>query len=155
MWNILRIAEEEQLPVFLLANESGLSSWQETAAVIKKKFPKLRVGGANMGEAICYFDSKKKRNICNMKTYQILFSNFGAPEQDKFIASLKDYDNDLKLAMGVGGSFDFISGKITRAPKWARRIGLEWLWRLMMQPKRIGRIIKSVVIFPIRILINR
>jgi N-acetylglucosaminyldiphosphoundecaprenol N-acetyl-beta-D-mannosaminyltransferase len=108
-----------------------------------------------MGEAICYFDSKKKRNICNMKTYQILFSNFGAPEQDKFIASLKDYDNDLKLAMGVGGSFDFISGKITRAPKWARRIGLEWLWRLMMQPKRIGRIIKSVVIFPIRILINR
>jgi N-acetylglucosaminyldiphosphoundecaprenol N-acetyl-beta-D-mannosaminyltransferase len=57
--------------------------------------------------------------------------------------------------MGVGGSFDFISGKITRAPKWARRIGLEWLWRLMMQPKRIGRIIKSVVIFPIRILINR
>jgi N-acetylglucosaminyldiphosphoundecaprenol N-acetyl-beta-D-mannosaminyltransferase len=46
----------------------------------------------------------------------------------------------VNVAIGVGGTFDFYSGKISRAPKFVQKIGLEWLWRLMREPKRIFRI---------------
>lgn len=56
--------------------------------------------------------------------------------------------------MGVGGAFDFLTGKIRRAPGWLRTIGLEWLWRLILQPKRWKRIWNAVIIFPTRIFFN-
>jgi len=55
-----------------------------------------------------------------------------------------------KILIGIGGALDFLTGKIKRAPLILRRLGLEWLWRLIKQPKRIGRIFKAVVIFPLR-----
>jgi N-acetylglucosaminyldiphosphoundecaprenol N-acetyl-beta-D-mannosaminyltransferase len=68
----------------------------------------------------------------------ILFVAFGSPKQEKWI-----YENLPKLkvnvAIGVGGAFDFTSGKVRRAPVWVRRIGLEWLFRLIIQPWRIKR----------------
>ena len=53
----------------------------------------------------------------------------------------------VKVAIGVGGAFDFNSGKIKRAPQWMRKAGLEWLWRLVLQPRRIKRIWKATVVF--------
>ena len=68
----------------------------------------------------------------------ILFVAFGAPKQEIWI-----YDNlpniDVRVAIGVGGAFDFISGKVRRAPKFVRSLGLEWLFRLIIQPWRIKR----------------
>ena len=52
------------------------------------------------------------------------------------------------LAMGVGGTFDFIAGKRKRAPRWMQSIGLEWLWRLVREPSRFLRIWRAVVVFP-------
>jgi len=60
----------------------------------------------------------------------------------------------VKIAMGVGGSFDYISGKAGRAPRLIRKIGLEWLWRLFAEPKRIKRIFKATILFPILVLIS-
>jgi len=57
--------------------------------------------------------------------------------------------------MGVGGSFDYLTGKQKRAPRWMRIFGLEWLWRLILQPQRWKRIGNAVVIFPIKILFNK
>ena len=57
--------------------------------------------------------------------------------------------------MGVGGSFDFLTGKKKRAPKFLQKIGLEWLWRFLQEPKyRAKRIWKAVVVFPIKIIFN-
>ena len=53
----------------------------------------------------------------------------------------------VKLAIGVGGAFDFISGRVKRAPKFLQKVGLEWLWRLILQPWRIKRIYNGVVKF--------
>ena len=87
------------------------------------------------------------------KNYELFLCNFGAPYQEKFINSLK---NDiLWVAMGVGGSFDYVTGKTKRAPKIMRIFGLEWLWRLILQPKRIKRIINAVIIFPIKVILNK
>ena len=58
--------------------------------------------------------------------------------------------------MGVGGSFDFLTGKIARAPFWMRQFGLEWLWRFVQEPKyRVKRIFKAVIVFPIKILFSK
>jgi len=57
--------------------------------------------------------------------------------------------------LGVGGSLDFIAGEVKRAPRTWRRLGLEWLWRLIHEPWRWQRIIKAVIIFPVVCLISK
>ena len=79
----------------------------------------------------------------------ILFVAFGHGKQEKWI---NEYLRDLpsvKIAMGVGGAFDYLSGQTSRAPLWMRKIGLEWLYRLIREPKRLKRIWRAVIIFPI------
>jgi N-acetylglucosaminyldiphosphoundecaprenol N-acetyl-beta-D-mannosaminyltransferase len=92
----------------------------------------------------------------HISQYNIILVNFGAPEQEQFIYSLKGQENaKIKLAIGVGGSFDFLTGKVKRAPAWMRSIGLEWLFRLIQQPNRWKRIWNAVVIFPIKVLFSK
>ena len=71
----------------------------------------------------------------------ILFIAFGSPKQEKWI-----YENlpkiHVKVAIGVGGAFDYISGRVRRAPVWVQNLGLEWLFRLIVQPWRIKRQVK-------------
>lgn len=77
----------------------------------------------------------------NKMSADILFVAFGSPKQEMWI-----YENlpkiDTKMAIGVGGAFDFISGRVRRAPFWIRNLGLEWLFRLIIQPWRIKRQLK-------------
>jgi N-acetylglucosaminyldiphosphoundecaprenol N-acetyl-beta-D-mannosaminyltransferase len=77
----------------------------------------------------------------NASGADILFVAFGAPEQDKWIARNLPRLR-VRMAMGVGGTFDFIAGVVPRAPAWMQRINLEWLFRLLIQPWRIGRMLR-------------
>ncbi len=145
MREILAIAERDQLQVFLAANNKGLSTWKETRDAIKKLFPTLKVSGANMKKS-------GKKIPPDMLQSNIAFCNFGAPYQEKFATRLNG--DRIKLYMGVGGSFDYFTGKIPRAPRIAGIIGLEWLWRLFIQPWRIKRILRATVIFPTKFIFS-
>ncbi len=79
--------------------------------------------------------------MVNTSGADILFVAYGAPEQDKWIARNLPRLR-VKMAMGVGGAFDFIAGVVPRAPQWMQRLGLEWLFRLYLQPWRIGRMMR-------------
>lgn len=79
---------------------------------------------------------------------EILFVGLGMPKQEKWIVKNLKKMPSVKLAVAVGGSFDFISGRIRRAPKIFQVSGLEWTWRLVRQPWRIGRVFNALVIFP-------
>jgi len=148
MEEILKIAEKNNIKIFLVASGGGLSTWEETRDAILKKYPKLQVSGANLSSSIT--DYKLPTIDCS-----IIFCSFGAPQQEKFLHSLKSQENDrIKIVMGVGGSFDYLTGKVKRAPRWMRRIGLEWLFRLIRQPNRFRRIFNAVIIFPIKIIIS-
>ena len=68
----------------------------------------------------------------------VLLVAFGAPRQDLWIARHLDRLG-VKVAMGVGGLLDFYSGRISRAPEWMREIGLEWLYRFLMEPRRMWK----------------
>lgn len=131
--------------VYLLGGEIGVA---ETAAgELKKKYPGLKISADN-GPRLKLDDKTgliwpktevvKVVNTINKKSPDLLFVAFGMGKQEKFIA-----DNwaklNVRLAMGIGGAFDYISGKIPRAPLCVRKIGFEWFYRLLKQPWRIKR----------------
>jgi N-acetylglucosaminyldiphosphoundecaprenol N-acetyl-beta-D-mannosaminyltransferase len=159
MRHMLSLAEEKGLKVFLAAREGGLSGWQETADALKKCYPELIVSGADLRchpeftersvlEEKRSLDFARDDMVGQVRDYDIVFCNFGAPDQEMFLSSLKRNPGNVRLAMGVGGSFDYLSGKIKRAPRWMRICGLEWLWRLIRQPRRWRRIWNAVAVFP-------
>ncbi|HBI16646.1 MAG: Glycosyl transferase, WecB/TagA/CpsF family [Candidatus Moranbacteria bacterium GW2011_GWF2_34_56] len=160
MWKILEIANEKKLSVLLVASKHGLSTWQETRDAILKIYPDMRISGVCIDPSAGHFDRSTELANLNIKeghtTFDVLFCNFGAPYQEKFIASLNRWSSWTRLAVGVGGSFEFITGKIKRAPKIIRIFGLEWAWRFSLEPKyRAKRIFKAAVIFPARVFFNR
>lgn len=79
----------------------------------------------------------------NKEKIDVLLVAYGAPEQELWIADNLD-KTKIKIAMGVGGTFDFISGKVKRAPVFWQKNGMEWFWRLLQEPWRIKRQIKLV-----------
>ncbi len=82
---------------------------------------------------------------------EIVFVGTGCPSQELWIEANKDKLSKVKLLMGVGGSFDVLSGNVKRAPNFIQKARLEWLYRLVLQPKRIFRQMK-LVSFVIKIL---
>jgi N-acetylglucosaminyldiphosphoundecaprenol N-acetyl-beta-D-mannosaminyltransferase len=144
MQEILSIAEERKLSVYLAVRQDGLSSYEEISATLLKKYPSLKLSGADIDPQI------PATQVTAPTT--IVLCNFGAPEQELFLAHLKNREVPPRLVMGVGGSFDYLTGKQKRAPEWLRAIGLEWLWRLILQPTRWKRIWHAVVVFPFRMI---
>ena len=132
------------LSVYLAIRKDGLSSFEEIKFALLKKYPNLKINGADIDPKI--HDSQF------MIHDSIVFCNFGAPEQELFLAKLKGQGVESRLAMGVGGSFDYLTGKQKRAPEWLRTIGLEWLWRLIQQPKRFKRIFDATIVFFFKVL---
>jgi len=124
--------------VFLLGGEPGV------AEIVEEKFPDSNIVGFS---GASYEDSGVVDEI-NESGAEVLFVAFGAPKQEKWLYRNMFKLNSVRLAFGVGGAFDFIAGKQKRAPKSMRALGLEWLWRLFKQPKRIGRILNAVLKFP-------
>ncbi|MGB0757834.1 MAG: WecB/TagA/CpsF family glycosyltransferase [Patescibacteria group bacterium] len=70
------------------------------------------------------------------------------PEQEKIVHSLSEEFPSLKLGIGIGGGFNMKAGVLKRAPNLFKVLGLEWLWRLILEPKRIKRIFNAVIVFP-------
>ena len=147
--DILSIAEKDEYSVFLAIRQDGLSSYEEIQSTLLKKYPKLFVSGTD----------SELGSIGNWKleigNSAIVFCNYGAPMQELFLARLQEAGIKSRLAIGVGGSFDYLTGKQKRAPQWLRAIGFEWLWRLILQPKRWRRIWNAVVVFPVKVLLKK
>lgn len=112
---------------------------KRSADCLVKKYPDLNIVFAEPGPHV-NIEGSEEDQINNQKlpTMDLLFVAFGQSKQEKWI-----YKNlnrlPVKVAMGVGGAFDYISGQIPRAPMWMRNLGLEWLYRLIKQPWRIRR----------------
>lgn len=103
--------------------------------IIKDKYPKIRIVGYRDG----YFDEKESKKIAmNIKKSgaDILFVGFNSPKKEYWISKYKDIMK-VPFSMGVGGSFDVLAGKTKRAPKWIQKIGLEWFYRFIQEPKRL------------------
>jgi N-acetylglucosaminyldiphosphoundecaprenol N-acetyl-beta-D-mannosaminyltransferase len=129
------LAEEHGFNMFLLGAGEGIA--KKASEALKKEFPKLEIVGAYSGNADPKFDKETREKIGN-KEIDILAVAYGAPKQEKWIERNLSKLN-VKLAIGVGGAFDYISGEKARAPVWAQKIGLEWAFRLVNEPSRFKR----------------
>jgi len=152
---ILEIAQKKDLKVFLINWSKGLSSANLIKKAVKEKYPGLRFEVKDIEKGRALKDTTSAEIVSFKARPLILFVSLGAPYQEKFIYNNLKYMPSVKLAVGVGGAFDFITGRIKRAPKLMRSIGLEWLWRLFCQPWRIKRVFRAIIKFPLLVFLNR
>lgn len=103
-------------------------------------------------EGVLVNDNNSTIQQINQSKPDILFVAFGMGKQEKWIYENLSKMPSVKITMGVGGSFDFISGKIKRAPLFLRQLGLEWIYRLIQEPQRFGRIFNATVKFAYLVL---
>lgn len=93
-------------------------------------------------------------SMINASEAQVLFVAFGAPRQEQWIQKHLPELKTVRVAMGIGGAFDFLVGKRKRAPRWMQQMGLEWLFRLIIEPKRFARIFNATVVFPLQVYLR-
>ncbi len=138
----------ENKRIFLLGAGEGIA--EKTAKVLSQKYDHLNIVGAEEGIKMNQESGIRNDDLIqriNKAQPNIIFVAFGAPKQEIWIHENLKKMPSIKLAIGVGGSFDFISGKIKRTPLIFQRSGLEWLWRLVREPKRIKRIYNATARF--------
>lgn len=121
--------------LFLLGAAPSIA--EQAANVLRRQNPNLQIVGSYSGSPAPE-DEDAIVAMINASGADLLFVAYGAPEQDKWIARNLPRLN-VAMAMGVGGTLDFIAGVVPRAPLWMRQMGLEWLFRLILQPWRIKR----------------
>ena len=134
--NLLPILEETGKKLFLLGSKPGIA--ELAAEKMKEKCPGLQICGMADG----YFkDENEVVQKVNEAEADVLFVCLGAPKQEKFMAEHQK-DLKVKLMIGLGGTLDGIAGTVKRAPKWMIRLNLEWLYRLIKEPRRFGRMMR-------------
>jgi N-acetylglucosaminyldiphosphoundecaprenol N-acetyl-beta-D-mannosaminyltransferase len=121
--------------LFLLGARPGIAD--AVAAWVHAHYPRVKLAGFHHG----YFAPEEEQLVLDEIRHSgasILLVALGAPRQDVWI-SRNLAATGVKVAMGVGGLFDFYSGRIPRAPQWLREMGLEWVYRLYREPGRMWR----------------
>ncbi len=128
---IMKLAKNEGKSIFLLGGFPGVA--EKAGCFFREKIPGLKISGVHDG----YFKNDREIiRLINESKAEILFVGLGAPKQEKWIIKNRSEIN-ANLCIGVGGLFDYYSGRIKRAPKIIRRMYLEWLWRFCIEPKRL------------------
>ena len=135
MPRLCKVLEAKGLGIFLLGGQPGIAD--DVERWISERFPTLTVCGTQHG----FFPNEQLPEVLakiNASKAKVLLVAFGVPKQDKWISDhLRE--TGVMVAMGVGGLFDFYSGRIPRAPSWVREIGMEWAYRFWQEPRRMWR----------------
>ncbi len=139
--NAVRLATKKGYNVFFLGGKPGIADL--AAQKLAEKYSGFSPVGTNDG----YFEkqgaeSDRIIDKINSLNTDILFVCLGVPVQEKWIIDNKDRLKNVGLVMGLGGSLDAYSGNVKRAPAIFIKLNLEWFYRLIKEPKRIGRMMK-------------
>lgn len=159
--DLLNMARAVNMKVFLVGGTP--KGTRKAVEKLKNKFSGLQIYGEYgpklnlQGEPDTEVDSKVNNDLVkriNSVKPDFLFVGFGAPRQEKWIwknkASLK-----VDCLMTVGGAIDYWAGTTKLPPKWVETLELEWLWRVLMSPSRLGRVIKAVFVFPLKLIFSK
>ena len=138
IWPLARLAADEGWRVYLLGGAAG-TGWgaaQRMSAAVG-----MRVAGVDESFVRVDDDGPEMQAVVDrIRTAapDLLLVAFGAPKQELWIDRWRD-ELAPAVAIGVGGSFDFVTGRVRRSPRWMSRLGLEWLYRLAHEPRRLWR----------------
>ena len=150
MDKILKYCNSTRRSIYILGGKPEVAD--RACENILETYPNIKIKGCRDG----YFTEEDELKIVdkiNEVKPDILFVALGAPKQEMWIDKYKKILN-TKVAMGVGGGVDIWAGTSKRAPKFFQNLGLEWLYRLMREPYRIGRMM-ALPRFMIKVLISR
>lgn len=150
IYDILDSAHQNKNRVYLLGGEGEVPD--KTKDYIEKNYPRIHITGIYK-DKIKLGDTNLYQKILDTQSDIVLVA-MSYPKQEILASQLKQYfikQDHQGVIMCLGGTFDFLAGVRQRAPKWMQKLGLEWLYRLIQQPKRIRRIYKAIVEFTILI----
>lgn len=134
---LTRLAAEKQVPIALVGADDA--SLQAASELLKAKAPGLEIAYAHAPEYGFEPEGESARTILAELAQSgaaLTFLALGAPKQERFAALGRALAPQVGFA-SVGAGIDFLSGAQVRAPRWARRIAMEWLWRLLGNPRRL------------------
>ncbi|MBF4281446.1 WecB/TagA/CpsF family glycosyltransferase [Vibrio anguillarum] len=133
-YNLLEMSAGRDFPVFLLGATSDVVT--QTADKVKRLYPELIIAGYHDG----YFWDNEEFVVNKVKESgaKLLFVAITSPKKENFINKWKD-ELGVNFVMGVGGTFDVVAGKVNRAPVWMQNSGLEWLYRIIQEPRRMWK----------------
>lgn len=144
---ILKVSIKKKLKIAFVFRKDGLSRKKDL-----QRFSKNFRGDVKFVEYNSEVEENNDKINSKIQDREVVLVGIGAPYQEKFIYQNKNNWINLKLAIGVGGTFDFWTKRQSRAPRFMRKIGLEWLWRLITRPKRFWKIWRSTVVFMVKSL---
>jgi N-acetylglucosaminyldiphosphoundecaprenol N-acetyl-beta-D-mannosaminyltransferase len=146
---VVKLAEaaaKEKLSIFNLGGMEGIP--EKAGRILCERYPGLRLAGfysPPKGDVLEMDHEGILKRIADAKP-DILYVAFGAPKQEKWI-NMHVRNWKVPLALGIGGSLDFLAGAQIRAPRWMQRSGIEWIWRFGTNPKRLWKRYASNLIF--------
>ncbi len=154
---VVKLCVKQNWTLVLIGGQNDASN--KSAWMLRKQYPELKVfaedGGNISTDGVA--DEVGEASITRITEYEadVILVAFGHPKQEFWINRYRNRFPTAKLFIGVGGTFDFWSGNSHRAPLWMQKIGLEWLYRLILEPKRLPRIFNAIFIFPLKVLFNK
>ena len=137
--DLIELAHKKNFSVFLLGASPGVA--EQLKLKINAEFPNCKVHGIYVPPFMTVFseaENKKMLDAVNQSKADILLVSLTAPKQDIWIAEHKQL-LQVPLSIGIGGAFEVMAGLVPRAPQWMHGAGLEWLYRLIQEPKRMYR----------------
>jgi N-acetylglucosaminyldiphosphoundecaprenol N-acetyl-beta-D-mannosaminyltransferase len=137
IWSLAALCESRGLSIYLLGSEPGIAA--EAGERLKRWYPRLRVAGTHHG----FFEigsphAERVVEDINARRPDILLAGMGTPKQEQWVTEHADRV-DAGVLWTVGALFDYVSGRIPRAPGWLADNGLEWIFRLGIEPQRMWR----------------
>jgi len=136
MQNLVALAARKKYKIFFFGAREEIV--KKVVNTYSEKYGNQIVAGYRNG----YFSKHEEPEIANQIAQsgaQILFVAISSPTKENFLNNYKDTLKNVNFIMGVGGSFDVIAGKVKRAPRWMQKIGLEWFYRLIQEPRRMWK----------------
>ncbi len=161
MIRLFELAQKSKLKVFLFGATPQVN--QKSVELIRTKYPQVKVQGDSgshldrQGYPVSDKDAqaaKETINSINKFKPNLLFVALGTPKEQKWIARHKNELN-VNCIMEVGGALDYFSGVAKLPPAIFASLGLEWLWRLIHDPSRLGRIFNAVIVFPLKVILSK
>ncbi len=151
---IIKRSAEKGWKVALVGGSRQVTGAPDKAAwKLRQAYPELQILPEELGSVAPDGEDGEVGNEVRYRLTHfapdVLLVGLGHPRQEAWLVRyLHDFPS-VKVAIGVGGTLDFWSGEIKRAPEWMRKIGMEWLYRLIKEPKRWRRIFTALIVFPL------
>lgn len=133
---LAQVSAQTGLRLYFLGAQPGVA--EEAARRLRERYPSVCIVGWHHG----YFPPKEDAEVIEQVREarpEVLCVAMGIPKQEKWIARYREVLG-VPVSIGVGGTFDVLSGRVRRAPLWMQRMGMEWLWRVGHNPRKISKV---------------